>query len=34
MDGWITGKINDSSWLIGGTSRNWMRDEDKVEGGY
>lgn len=31
VDGWTIGKINDSSQLIGGSSRNWMWQEDKVE---
>lgn len=30
VDGWITGKINDSSWLTGGRSWNWMWEEDRV----
>lgn len=31
VDGWVIGKINDSSQLIGGSSWNWMWEEDKVE---
>lgn len=33
VDGWTVVKIHDSSQLIGGSSRNWTREEDKVEGG-
>lgn len=33
VDGWIIGKINDSSELIGGSSWNSMWEEDKVEDG-
>lgn len=34
VDRWITGKINDSGQLIGRSSRNWIWEEDKVDGGY
>ena len=29
MDGWIIGKINDSSQLIGQSSQKWMWEEYK-----